>query len=152
MAAMDSIGFTASERRSEVAKFSKLGTTTKINLRLQNQSSEFTLTLPNITVNDFNEWVERFATLEAPSILSTSGKFGLDFVADQADTLFWIIGIVLFQIKNNTTDELSKELSFERVKQTLNELLFQLSTLADFAVEGVDSQPPCSDQSMVISS
>jgi hypothetical protein len=147
MAAMDSIGFNASERRSEAAKFSRLGATATINLPFQNRPSDFILNLPHITVNDFNEWVERFATLEAPSILSASGKFGLDFVADQADTLFWVIGIVLFQVKNGTPDELGKELSFERVKQTLNELLAQLSTLADFGIEQDDAQVSNSDQS-----
>jgi hypothetical protein len=100
------------------------------------------LLLPDITVNDFNEWVERFATIEAPSILSASGQFGLDFVTDQADTLFWVIGIVLSEIKRvpdagdpvKSSLLLDKVLSFERVQQTLSELLFQLDTLADLGV------------------
>jgi hypothetical protein len=153
MAAMDSIGFTTSERRSDAALFSILGTPragaeprneTTINLPFFSTSDpeldldKFNLLLPDITVNDFNEWVERFATIEAPSILSASGQFGLDFVTDQADTLFWMIGTVLSEIKRVDSAKssllLDKVLSFERVQQTLSEFLFQLDTLADLGV------------------
>jgi hypothetical protein len=152
MAAMDSIGFTASERRSDAALFSILGTpnpdvvpddprnrtTIKLPFPLtpNETNRKFSLLLPDITVNDFNEWVERFATIEAPSILSASGQFGLDFVTDQADTLFWVIGLVLDAVKDDTSNSLllDKVLSFERVQQTLSELLFQLDTLADLGV------------------
>jgi hypothetical protein len=151
MAAMDSIGFTASERRSDAALFSILGSPQKNNrppnattidlplFSISESASEldatFSLLLPDITVNDFNEWVERFATIEAPSILSASGQFGLDFVTDQADTLFWVIGIVLDAVKDQSNSLLlNKVISFERVQQTLSELLFQLDTLADLGV------------------
>lgn len=156
MAAMDSIGFTASERRSDAALFSILkglnpnepdnneGTVGHTFIELpffaQNGTTPITpvfeLVLPDITVNDFNEWVERFVTIEAPSILSASGQFGLNFVTDQADTLFWVIGMVLDAIKDDTSKNLllGKVLSFERVQQTLSELLFQLDTLADLGV------------------
>jgi hypothetical protein len=137
MAAMDSIGFTQSERRSDTALFSQLGSSVNLNeiIRpvLQNVSLG-SVPVPDITVNDFNDWVDRFTTIEAPSILTTSGKFGLDFVTDQADTLFWVIGIVLYALKNNSNGGsplLDKVLSYERVKQTLSELLFQLNSLAD---------------------
>jgi hypothetical protein len=165
MAAMDSIGFTASERRSDAALFSILGTPrtgtdprheTIIDLPffftsvptsdpdLASHLDKFNLLLPDITVNDFNEWVERFATIEAPSILSASGQFGLDFVTDQADTLFWVIGIVLSEIKRVAPAKssllLDKVLSFERVQQTLSEFLFQLDTLADLGV-GSTTEP-----------
>jgi hypothetical protein len=153
MAAMDSVGFTASERRSDAALFSILGSpqsateprnATSINLpfvSVSDPDTNFSLLLPDITVNDFNEWVERFATIEAPSILSASGQFGLDFVTDQADTLFWVIGTVLSEIQRvpepgevKKSLLLDKVLSFERVQQTLSELLFQLDTLADLGV------------------
>jgi hypothetical protein len=156
MAAMDSIGFTASERRSDAALFSILkglnpfetdnpgGTVghTFIELPFVDQDGTtpktpvFELVLPDITVNDFNEWVERFVTIEAPSILSASGQFGLNFVTDQADTLFWVIGMVLDAVKDDTSKNLllGKVLSFERVQQTLSEFLFQLDTLADLGV------------------
>jgi hypothetical protein len=154
MAAMDSIGLTTSERRSDSALFSILGTVRPPNSlasvpqneititlpfpsgAMQGNSARFSLLLPDITVNDLNEWVERFSTLEAPSILSASGQFGLDFVTEQADTLFWVIGIVLSAINQDTSNSLllSRVLSFERVQQTLSELLFQLDTLADLGV------------------
>lgn len=156
MAAMDSIGFTASERRSDAALFSILGTPrigtephneTSIDLPLFSTTDldEFRVFLPDITVNDFNEWVERFATIEAPSLLSASGQFGLDFVTDQADTLFWVLGIVLSEIKrvdpNKSSLLLDKVLSFERVQQTLSEFLFQLDTLADLGVGSTAETP-----------
>jgi hypothetical protein len=141
MAAMDSVGFTESERRSDAALFTSISPDLFL-LSIDPSGSEIgSVTLPDITVNDFNEWVDRFTTLEAPSILATSGRFGLDFVTDQADTLFWVIGFVLDLIKTrsestSTTSETFLEtfLKFERVKQTLNELVFQLDTLADFGV------------------
>ncbi len=159
MAAMDSIGFTASERRSDAALFSTLGSPpqlseTSVPVNTNNPINSITLSLPGIgniivplpdmTVNDFNEWVDRFTTIEAPSILSTSGQFGLDFVTDQADTLFWVIVFVLSVIEPTSNSMtgllLEKVLSFERVKQTLSELVFQLDTLADLGV-GSTSPP-----------
>lgn len=162
MAAMDSVGFTASERRSDAALFSIFGTpqtgteppnATTISLPFFSTSvadTTFSLLLPDITVNDFNEWVERFATLEAPSILSASGQFGLDFVTDQVDTLFWVISIVLSAVQDDTSNclLLDKVLSFERVQQTLNELLFQLDTLADLGV-GSTTEPTVNIMSKV---
>lgn len=147
-AAMDSIGFTESERRSDVALFTSLGPTIrppednplKFSLSINNDVNPAIgpVSLPNITMNDFNEWVDRFTTIEAPSILATSGRFGLDFVTDQADTLFWVIGFVLDYITSDANGPkerlLEKILKFDRVKQSLTELLFQLDTLADFGV------------------
>jgi hypothetical protein len=152
MAAMDSVGLTESERRSDAALFTSINSDS-FPLSIDGSSvpgGEIgSVSLSNITVNDFNEWVDRFTTIEAPSILATSGRFGLDFVTDQADTLFWVIGFVLDAINirsgpNGTTSETFLEtfLKFERVKQTLNELVFQLDTLADFAV-----QPPSNNGS-----
>ncbi len=162
MAALDSIGFTESERRSDAALFTSLATglsSTFFELLIDDNSvldpdrpngSVSTLdidrvSLPNITLNDFNDWIDRFATLEAPTILADSGRFGLDFVTDQADTLFWVIAIVLDFIqsdKNSMADPfidpetlLERIISFDRVQQTLRELAFQLDTLADFGVD-----------------
>ncbi|NEQ25824.1 MAG: hypothetical protein F6K28_43570, partial [Microcoleus sp. SIO2G3] len=113
MAAMDSVGFTESERRSNAAAFNSL-TEATFNLNLSNpngqiittdpsatinQLGRIDLTLPNITVNDFSDWIDRFTTLEAPSLLSTSGRYGLEFVTDQADTLFWVIGLLWYYFK-----------------------------------------------------
>lgn len=158
MAAMDSIGFTESERRSDTALFSNLGEPLSISGTVfpidsnEEPVNSVTLALPNfanvrvplpdMTVNDFNEWADRFTTIEAPSILSTAGQFGLDFVTDQADTLFWVMIVVLAALKTNSTTGLLLErvLSFERVQQTLSELIFQLDTLADLGV-GSTSPP-----------
>jgi hypothetical protein len=173
MAALDSVGFTESERRSDAALFTSLAPPKISNPQLSpfqlsigdnitipslpNTTTTITLPLvplPNITLNDFNDWIDRFTTLEAPSVLADSGRFGLDFVTDQADTLFWVIAIVLDFIqqsndsKNNTLPFqpgdtlLERILSFDRVQQTLLELAFQLDTLADFGVEkGTNDRP-----------
>jgi hypothetical protein len=170
MAALDSIGFTESERRSDAALFTSLdnlGETLfalSINDPLNTDpdnpivdpdnpgSPQFPITitvdpvsLPKITLNDFNDWLDRFTTLEAPTVLADSGRFGLEFVTDQADTLFWVIAIVLdfIQQSNQLNNPifrageslLERILSFDRVRQTLLELAFQLDTLADFGVE-----------------
>jgi len=155
MAAMDSIGFSESERRSDAALFSNLGEpllidglpapinsneppVNSVTLRLPGlpDSEDVRVPLPDMTVNDLNEWAERFTTSEAPSILSTAGQFGLDFVTDQADTLFWVIITVLVAIKTNPKNGLLLEriLSFERVQQTLSELVLQLDTLANLGI------------------
>lgn len=165
MAAMDSVGFTKSERRSDAALFTMLESPGAVTLatpsinNLPGLRITTTIALPDMTVNDFDEWVERYTSLEAPSLLSTSGQFGLDFVTDQADTLFWTIAAVLSAItldSSNTEDRsnpntpnnirrrnqlklLGKVLSFERVQQTLSELVFQLDTLADLGVGSTSS-------------
>jgi hypothetical protein len=149
MSALDSVGFTQSERRSDAALFNTLniptmdgvevntGSTLGATVERETGVTLITLTLPDMTVNDFDEWVDRFTTMEAPSLLSESGQFGLDFVTDQADTLFWTIAAVLYAIQevpSNQSKLLGKLLSFERVQQTLSELVFHLDTLADLGV------------------
>jgi hypothetical protein len=135
MAAMDSIGFTESERRSESARFSSLNND-KLYLLLEDLHISFFL--PEITVNDLNSWIDRFASIESPSILAASGQFGLDSVTDQADTLFWVIGLVLDYILFNEDGKTSCKplkniLSYERVQQSLRELLSHLNDLAKLA-------------------
>jgi hypothetical protein len=74
----------------------------------------------------------------------------LRFVTDQADTLFWTVAAVLYAItpdpknpnapqRRNQSKLLGKVLSFERVQQTLSELVFQLDTLADLGVGSVSA-------------
>jgi hypothetical protein len=153
MNSMDAIGFTSSERRSDAALFTTLGSEFTLSIDLPLGTTR-RVKLSDITVNDFNEWIDRFTSLDAPSILSSSGRFGLDFVTDQADTLFWVIGFVLDYLKppapqdgndQITLDErtqrtnaqdrfLGRVLSFDRVDQSLKELLFQLNTLADLGI------------------
>jgi hypothetical protein len=136
MAAMDSVGFTQSERRSSSAKFSTLS---RDDLAFNNSIK---YSLADITVNDLNDWIDRFANVESPSLLATSGRYGLESVVDQADTLFWVIGLpfyTLFAATNNSgtsngsSSLLQEILSYERVKQSLRELLAHLKDLADLA-------------------
>jgi hypothetical protein len=125
MSALDSIGFTENVRRSSASKFTTLG------------SGE--PQLPDITVNDLNEWIDRFASLEAPSILSDSGQYGLQFVTDQADSIFWTIVPILTFSKTALTLNLSSSpivaqaLDHERVTWALDDLVNQLNALADLS-------------------
>jgi hypothetical protein len=95
--------------------------------------------LPNITIYDLNEWVDRFATLESPAMLSQSGYYGLNFVAEQADKLFWTVGGVIAYVKSSKplapgqVSPLEQLLSSERVIQAMNNLFIQLDALADLA-------------------
>jgi hypothetical protein len=122
MSAMDSIGYTENERRSVANSFVTLDPD-----------------LPDITVNDLNEWIDRFASDEGPRNLSDSGQYGLEFVTDQADTLFIVIGRVLAYVSTTPTADLNSSpviaqaLVHERVSWALNDLFNQLKALADQA-------------------
>lgn len=127
MSALDSIGFTENERRSKATEFSRL-----------ERFAGFPL--PHLTVNDLNEWLERFTSLEAPAILTDSGRYGLAFVTQQADKLFWtLVPIIAFiRTADRTTIGSSKPvllqaLLHERVTWSLDDMLNQLQSLADLA-------------------
>jgi len=134
MAAMDSIGFTENERRSKATKLSLLQGFTVII-----PGSDTDLGLPEMTVNDLNEWLDRYAALEGPTILSDSGLYGLEFVTDQADQLFWTIASIVGFIKTadltsaTTKPVLVQALLHERVNWALDDILNQLKSLADLA-------------------
>ncbi len=156
-AAMDSVGFAESERRSMNAHFTALERDTAEGSS-EGQSQEERTTplinpqkqllpdidsfLPNITVYDLTEWVDRFATIEGPASLAGSGQYGLDFVADQADRIFWVIVPVVAHLKNDVairpsaSPSLELSLSNERVRFALNNLLGQMNELAKLAVPG----------------
>jgi hypothetical protein len=125
MSALDSIGFTEDERRSSASRFTALGTGQ--------------IKLPDMTFNDLNEWIDRFSSLEAPGILSDSGQYGLEFVTDQADRIFWVIVPILASTKSSNTLNLSgrpivaQALTHERVSWALDDLVNQLKALADLA-------------------
>ncbi len=159
-AAMDSVGFTESERRSQNAKFTRLA---GFELPLSLHSaywSVFTLgrgsqvdidaALPDITVFDLNEWIDRFANIEGPSNLTDSGLYGLDFVTDQADRIFWVISPIVAHLERNqqsspsASPSLEQIFSNERVRFAINNLLGQLDALADLSVPGANenSQTP----------
>jgi hypothetical protein len=155
-AAMDSVDFTESERRSMAARFetlkglglgSGLGGSRKGSgaaLFINSTGNPIDKRLPTITVYDLNEWVDRFATIEGPSNLADSGLYGLDFVTDQADRLFWIIVPVVAHLELDQfgfalgNSSLEQVLSNERVRIALNNLLSQLDVLADLSIAGAD--------------
>jgi hypothetical protein len=152
-AALDSVAFTESEQRSRAAFFTTLDgrqiplqiigagsiATRLINSPLFNLIFNLGLQLPDITVRDLIDWVDRFSNVEGPRILGDSGQFGLDFVLDEADVLFWtivpIIGMLEFLDKTNSSNRLMlrQVLSNERVRWALDNLLEQLRVLADLA-------------------
>jgi hypothetical protein len=134
-AAMDSVSFTESERRSIAARFDTLAGLSSAPRGVLNK-------LAAITVYDLTDWIDRFANIEGPNILADSGQYGLDFVTDQAHRLFSVIAPVVIVIeldeKNNITNSsmLEQILSNERVHFALNNLLSQLNALADLSVFG----------------
>jgi hypothetical protein len=132
-AAMDSVDFPESDRRSVATKFTELTDLTVTILGLN-----ISLKQPDMTVYDLTEWIDRFANNEGPSSLTVAGQYGLNFVADQADTLFWTIAPIIghFRTTSTTTpssfggNTLEQVLSNERVIWSLNSLLTQLNSLA----------------------
>lgn len=143
MAAMDSVDFTEADRRSLAARFSKLkdalvdlGSINGIPLGKKR------LRQPDITPYDITEWLERYSNYEGPNSLAVSGQYGLDFVVDQADTLFWVITPVVAHIKTTMLPAstggtlLEQVLSNERVDWALNTILSQLDEIALLEVPG----------------
>jgi hypothetical protein len=126
MSALDSIGFTETERRSSASRFTSLG-------------DDPNLPLPDLTLNDFTEWVDRFSSLEGPQYLADSGQYGLEFVTAQADSIFWVLLPILSFTKTVPTLNLNglpivaQALTHERVSWALDDLMNQLKALADLA-------------------
>ncbi|MDM9580114.1 hypothetical protein [Nostoc sp. GT001] len=92
--------------------------------------------LPKLTVSDLIDWLDKYANIEAPSALDST--YGIDFVTDQADRLFWTIAPVVAHIKFIPTNPsgsstLKQILSNERVTWALDNILSQLNALADQA-------------------
>jgi hypothetical protein len=117
-----------------------LGTASFANTNgLTNSDINSKLILPDLTVNDVNEWVDRFASLEGPQYLADSGQYGLEFVTDQADRIFWVLVPVLAFTKTQPTLNLNGQpivvqaLNHERVSWALGDLANQLKALADLA-------------------
>jgi hypothetical protein len=154
-AAMDSVGFAESERRSLAARFDTLSGYKSFSLAQLKQNGAGALPptptqlfgnidafLPDFTVYDLTEWVDRFSSIEGPGILADSGQYGLDFVTDQADRLFWVVVPVVAHLELNdvtspgASPSLEQILSNERVHFALNNLLGQLNSLADLSVPG----------------
>jgi hypothetical protein len=142
--ALDSVGLSGSERRSRAVKFSTLAAPI-VGFRTEGSGGDrvFATTnpigqwLPNITVNDLTDWLDRFSNTEGPSMLGDSGEYGLDFVTTQADRLFWTIAPIIAQLQIASTSTnpstLARILLNERVRWALDNLLSQLQATADLA-------------------
>jgi|ERR1700733_1360936 len=149
MSAMDSVGFPSTERRSPAARFSTLSLTSAPispvdpNAVLSSQDGEQTLKAAlaghlrysTMTVDDFNQWVDKLARGDGPRLLTDAGQYGLDFVTGQADTLFYALVPVLFASKGGGLDSNSSAIvaqvfQHERVSWALDDLFRQLDTLA----------------------
>jgi hypothetical protein len=130
-AAMDSVDFPETERRSLAARFTRLTALLPLPPLPIPPGA-----LSDITVYDLTEWIDRYASIEGPTILADSGQYGLDFISDQADRVFWVIApvvaIIEFNANNNIANSLVlvQVLSNERVHFALNSLLSQLNELA----------------------
>ncbi len=149
MSAMDSVGFPSTERRSPAARFSTLGLTS-IAISASNvpgsPDDEQTLKdelagnlrYSSMTVDDFNQWVDKLARVDGPRVLTDAGQFGLEFVTGQADTLFYALVPVLFATKLggadlNASPVVAQVLKHERVSWALDDVFSQLDTLAGLA-------------------
>lgn len=153
-AAMDSVDFTESDRRSTAAKFTELldGDVTipipygSLKALPSGRNRIVAFAKPDITVYDLTDWLDRFANFEGPTSLARAGQYGLDFVTDQANTLFWVIAPIVTHFQATTpnlkgSSTLEQVFANERVEWSLNNLLTQLNALADLAVPGAKRNP-----------
>jgi hypothetical protein len=157
-AALDSVGFGESEQRSRAARFNTLKIKSPspiskidpennpvVGVKLPDKAQDPNSGIPDITVRDLAEWLDRFANIEGPSMLTDSGQFGLNFVTDQADSLFWtlvpIIAVLQTTESVNPTSGLMlrQVLSNERVRWALDNILEQLNVLANLACDDANT-------------
>jgi hypothetical protein len=121
--ALLSVGLGEAEQRASTARFNQL------NPRWQRVTM-----LQDITPIDLTDWIQGFHT-QGLSILSESGRYGLDFTADQADAIFWVIAPVLHYVQTQpqvgVRPVLLQTLQNERVLWGMSNLLTQLDGLAD---------------------
>ena len=152
--ALESVGLSEDERRSRASRFSTLAVASIEMPRTEgriiqpnppNPSSGFSAAsttigrwLPDITVSDLIDWLDQYANMEAPSALDS--VYGIDFVTDQADRLFWTIAPVVAHLKTTSSlnassqSTLAQVLSNERVGWALDNLLSQIHELANLAI------------------
>jgi len=146
MAAMDAIGFAETERRSSAVRFSDIALLDTLPVFTIAPASPGTPaapslpspSLPDMTVYDLTDWIDRLAAIEGPRVLADSGQYGLSFVTLQADTLFWQILPILAYTRTSSVDLnasqfLVQVLTHERVSWALDDLLTQLNALANLA-------------------
>jgi hypothetical protein len=138
--ALESVGVSESERRSRAYRFTTLQSPVIEISQCPPAPSENDIAtwLSDITVSDLQDWLYRFSDLEAPNALTS--VYGIDFVTDQADRLFWTVAPVIAYIRTTQSrnslgqSALGQILSHERVSSALDNLLSQLNALADLAV------------------
>jgi hypothetical protein len=133
---MDAVGFSEPERRSSAMRLSDLADFDDLpTFSSLNTTSSASIKLPDLTVYDLTEWIDRFVSVEAPRNFADSGQYGLSFATLQADTLFWQIVPVLVYTRStgvslNSQHVLVQVLTHERVSWALDELLNQLHAFA----------------------
>jgi hypothetical protein len=148
--ALESVGVSESERRSRAYRFTTLQSPV---IEIQSpvieidslqgsdnnyRENEITAWLPDITLSDLQDWLHRFSTMEGLSALTS--VYGIDFVTDQANRLFWTIAPIVAHLRTTRSlnpsgqSTLAQILSNERVILALDNLLSQLNALADLAV------------------
>lgn len=136
--ALESVGLSPTERRSRACLFTTLQSSIARNIANYDVTNEISAWLPDITVSDLQDWLHRFSAMEAPSALTS--VYGIDFVTDQADRLFWTVAPIVAYLKNTRSlnssgqSTLAQILSNERVSLAFDNLLSQLNALADLAV------------------
>jgi hypothetical protein len=132
--ALESVGLSEDERRSRASRFSTLNVAS-IEVRESNITTTLGQWLPDITVSDLIDWLDQYANMEALSALDS--VYGIDFVTDQADRLFWTIAPVVAHLKttsplnSSSQSTLAQVLSNERVGWALDNLLSQIHELAN---------------------
>jgi hypothetical protein len=146
--ALESVGLSENERRSRASLFTALDLPAILLEDTASQEAVRTFPpsldpdylstwLPNITVSDLIDWLDRYSNIEAPSALEST--YGIDFVTDQADRLFWTIAPVVAHLKtivaiNSSSQSMLKQiLSNERVTWALDNILSQLNALAELS-------------------
>lgn len=121
--ALLSVGLGEAEQRSFSARFNQL------NPAPQPQSL-----LQDITPIDLTGWIQDFH-LQSLSMLSESGRYGLEVTTDQADAIFWVMAPVVDYVQTQpqvgVRPVLLQALQNERVLWAMNNLLNQLDGLAD---------------------
>lgn len=131
MLAMDAVGFTERERRSQSAKLSSL-----VDPKLLPTKGR--QGLRDITVGDLTDELDKVSNVDGPAYLADSGQYGLGLLTDQAHRLFLLIAPIFAHLQdvavnNQKVSPLGQVLIHERVNWALDDLFRQLDVLAGLA-------------------
>ncbi len=147
---LDTIGLSESERRSDAMRFDRMAAhvtfaapyMTRLALDASGARAvqgDLSKQLPDLTVYDFTDWVDRLSEREGSVALGASGQYGLNFVCDQSNQLFWNLAPVISYLRTTAPADLYSRsalgqfLCHERVRWSMDNLLVQLDALADLA-------------------